>query len=82
MFVFYIKTCEESIKDKSIREITRMICDLYDIVYFSGRKFGFGRGDGILVRDEEMFHSIEDLIPMFEGFLLKHTGLILAKISN
>ncbi len=67
--LYFIKTREDSMKDKSIREITRMICDLYDIVYFSGRKFGFGRGGGILVRDEELFHSMEDLIPMFEGFL-------------
>ncbi len=67
--LYFIKTREESMKDKSIREITRMICDLYDIVYFSGRKFGFGRGGGILVRDDELFHSMEDLIPMFEGFL-------------
>lgn len=67
--LYFIKTREEKMKDKSIREITRMICDLYDIVYFSGRKFGFGRGGGILVRDEELFHSMEDLIPMFEGFL-------------
>ncbi len=67
--LYFIKTREEGMKDKSLREITRMICDLYDIVYFSGRKFGFGRGGGILVRDEELFHSMEDLIPMFEGFL-------------
>lgn len=56
-------------KDKSIREITRMIADLFDIVYFSARKFGFGRGGGIMVRDEEMFHAMEDYITMFEGFL-------------
>lgn len=67
--LYFIKMREKSMQDKSIREITRMICDLYDIVYFSGRKFGFGRGGGILVRDEELFHSMEDLIPMFEGFL-------------
>ncbi len=67
--LYFIKTREDGMKNKSIREITRMICDLYDIVYFSGRKFGFGRGGGILVRDEELFHSMEDLIPMFEGFL-------------
>lgn len=67
--LYFIKTREEAMKDKSIREITRMICDLYDIVYFSGRKFGFGRGGGILIRDKELFHSMEDLIPMFEGFL-------------
>jgi tryptophanase len=67
--LYFIKTREESMKDKSIAEITRMIADLFDIVYFSGRKFGFARGGGILVRDEEMFHSMEDLVPMFEGFL-------------
>ena len=67
--LYFIKTREESMKDKSIREITRMICDLFDIVYFSGRKFGFARGGGILVRDIDLFHSMEDLVPMFEGFL-------------
>lgn len=67
--LYFIKTREESMKDKSIREITRMIADLFDIVYFSGRKFGFGRGGGILVRDEKMFHELEDYITMFEGFL-------------
>ncbi len=67
--LYFIKTREESMKDKSIREITRMCADLFDIIYFSGRKFGFARGGGILVRDVELFHSMEDLIPMFEGFL-------------
>ena len=67
--LYFNKTREESLKDKSIREITRMITDLFDIVYFSARKFGFGRGGGILVRDEAMFHELEDYITMFEGFL-------------
>lgn len=67
--LYFIKVREESMKDKSIREITRMIADLFDIIYFSGRKFGFGRGDGILVRDEAVFHAMEDYVTMFEGFL-------------
>jgi len=67
--LYFIKTREESMKDKSLREITRMIADLYDIIYFSGRKFGFGRGGGILVRDEKEFHAMEDYITLFEGFL-------------
>lgn len=37
--LYFIKVREESMKDKSIREITRMIADLFDIIYFSGRKF-------------------------------------------
>lgn len=67
--LYFIKSREESMKDKSIRKITRMIADLFDIIYFSARKFGFGRGGGILVRDESMFHALEDYITMFEGFL-------------
>ncbi len=67
--LYFIKMREESMKDKSIREITRMIADLFDIIYFSARKFGFGRGGGILVRNEELFHELEDYITMFEGFL-------------
>ena len=67
--LYFIKIREEKMKDKSIREITRMIADLFDIIYFSARKFGFARGGAILVRDEELFHSMEDLVPMFEGFL-------------
>ena len=67
--LYFNKIREESLKDKSIREIIRMIADLFDIIYFSARKFGFGRGGGILVRDEEMFHELEDYITMFEGFL-------------
>ena len=67
--LYFIKVREESMQDKSIREITRMIADLFDIIYFSARKFGFGRGGGILVRDEAVFHAMEDYVTMFEGFL-------------
>ena len=67
--LYFNKTREEACKDMSIREITREIADQFDIIYFSARKFGFARGGAILVRDEELFHSMEDLIPMFEGFL-------------
>ena len=67
--LYFIKVREPGMADKSVREITRMIADLFDIVYFSARKFGFARGGAIVLRDKELFHSMEDLIPMFEGFL-------------
>ena len=67
--LYFMKQREECLKDKSLREITRMVGDLYDIVYFSGRKFGFGRGGCVLIRDLEMFRSMEDMVTMFEGFL-------------
>lgn len=67
--LYFIKIREPGMADKSVREITRMIADLFDLVYFSARKFGFARGGAIVMRDAELFHSMEDLIPMFEGFL-------------
>lgn len=67
--LYFIKIREAGMADKSVREITRMIADLFDIIYFSARKFGFARGGAILVRDEALYHSMEDLVPMFEGFL-------------
>lgn len=67
--LYFIKTREAGMEDKSIRQITRMIADLFDVIYFSARKFGFGRGGGIMVRDEALFHELEDFITMFEGFL-------------
>ena len=67
--LYFIKTREKEMQSLSVREITRKIADLFDIIYFSARKFGFARGGAILVRDEALFHSMEDLVPMFEGFL-------------
>ena len=67
--LYFIKTREDSMKDKTIPEITRMVADLFDMIYFSGRKFGFSRGGGILIRDEKLFHEMEDYVTMFEGFL-------------
>ena len=67
--LFFNKTREEACKDMSIREITREIADQFDIIYFSARKFGFARGGALMIRDRKMFHSMEDLVPMFEGFL-------------
>lgn len=67
--LYFIKTREAALKDKPLSEIIRMIADLFDVIYFSARKFGFGRGGGILVREESLFHELEDYITMFEGFL-------------
>lgn len=67
--LYFIKVREKGMEDISVRELTRKIADCFDIIYFSARKFGFARGGAILLRDEALFHSMEDLIPMFEGFL-------------
>ena len=63
------KTREPECADMSIPEITRAIADCFDIIYFSARKLGFGRGGGICIRDEAIYKQMRGLVPMFEGFL-------------
>jgi tryptophanase len=65
----FIKVREPAAAGMSIREITRAMADACDIVYFSARKLGFGRGGGICVRDEAAYKRMRGLVPMYEGFL-------------
>ena len=65
----FIKTRETAWAAAGIREITRAMADACDIVYFSARKLGFGRGGGICIRDEQMYKRMRGYVPMFEGFL-------------
>ena len=78
--LYFIKIRDEERRDMSVRDITREIADQFDMIYFSARKFGFARGGAILVRDEELFHSMEDLVPMFEGFLT-YVGMSVREIE-
>lgn len=50
--LYFIKTREEKAKPLSIREITKELCGLFDIVYFSVRKLGFAKGGGIVIKSE------------------------------
>ena len=65
----FIKTREAACADWSIAEILRAMADLVDIVYFSARKLGFGRGGGICLRDETTYRQLRGFVPMYEGFL-------------
>lgn len=67
--LYFIKKREDKYKDKSIRQITREIADLMDIIYFSARKLGFARGGGICVRNKEYYVDMQKYITMYEGFL-------------
>ncbi len=67
--LYFMKTREEKCKDMSIRELTRAISDLSDIIYFSARKLGCARGGGIIINDQELFLKIREFIPLYEGFL-------------
>lgn len=64
----FIKTREEAYKNKSVREIVRTIADAMDIIYFSARKLGFGRGGAIILNDEQQYEYIKTFVSSFEGF--------------
>lgn len=67
--LYFIKTREEQCKNMSIREITRAIADLCDIIYFSARKLGCARGGGICTRNKDIYMKLRELITLYEGFL-------------
>lgn len=67
--LYFIKKREAACAEMSIREITREISDLCDIIYFSARKLGCARGGGICTNSHEVYLKIRDLVPLFEGFL-------------
>jgi len=66
---YFIKTREEAYKNKSIHEVLTGMCDLCDIVYFSGRKVSSSRGGGICTNDPALYNKMKDLVPLYEGFL-------------
>lgn len=67
--LYFNKTRETMCKDMTIKEITKRICSLFDIVYFSARKLGFGRGGGICFKHRNDFEKVREYIPFYEGFL-------------
>lgn len=67
--LYFIKLREEGYQDKSIKEITKELCSLFDIVYFSARKFGFAKGGGILLKDKNLHESMKEFVVLYEGFL-------------
>ncbi|HZK04804.1 MAG TPA: tryptophanase [Actinomycetaceae bacterium] len=67
--LYFMKEREERCRDMEIREITMTMADAVDIIYFSARKLGFGRGGGICIRDEEIYRKLRGFVPMYEGFL-------------
>ena len=66
--LYFIKTREQSCMNKTIKNITREIADMVDIIYFSARKLGFARGGGICVRDIKLFAQLRKYITLYEGF--------------
>lgn len=65
----FMKTREEKCKDMSIREITKELASLCDIIYFSARKLGCARGGGICIRTRSLFEKMREFVTLYEGFL-------------
>lgn len=65
----FIKERESECEGLTIREITREIANLCDIIYFSARKLGCARGGGICTNRDDVYLSMRELIPLYEGFL-------------
>jgi tryptophanase len=67
--LYFIKTREKECEKMSIAEITMKMANECDVIYFSGRKFGSGRGGGILLNDEKHAKSLRELVTIYEGFI-------------
>ena len=67
--LYFIKVREAEFKHAEIKDITREIASLSDIVYFSARKLGAARGGGILTSDDALHAKMRELVPLFEGFI-------------
>lgn len=67
--LYFIKVREEACKDMSLREITRAIADLSDVIYFSARKLGCARGGGMCTNDRAIYLKLRELVTLYEGFL-------------
>jgi tryptophanase len=67
--IYFNKIREEEFKEKSIKEILLTMCNLADIIYFSGRKISCTRGGGIATNNKDLYLAMRDLVPLFEGFL-------------
>lgn len=67
--LYFIKEREKDQQEKSIKQITKEYCQMFDIVYFSARKFGFARGGGILLKDESLLEKMKEYVVLYEGFL-------------
>src|SRR5699024_8987920 len=67
--LYFIKEREEACKQKSVRQITRELADLADIIYFSARMLGCARGGAIITRHKGVYVMLREYITLYEGFL-------------
>ncbi len=67
--LYFNKLREPACAGMSLHQITLRMAELCDIIYFSARKLGFGRGGGMCTSNDEHFRRIREMVPLYEGFL-------------
>jgi tyrosine phenol-lyase len=66
---YFIMKREPGFQNRSIQSILLEMCDLCDIVYFSGRKVSSARGGAICTNSRSIYDEMKNLVPLYEGFL-------------
>jgi tryptophanase len=66
---YFIKQREPGYESESLNSILLEMCNLADIVYFSGRKVSSSRGGAICTNRSDLYYLMRDLVPLYEGFL-------------
>jgi tyrosine phenol-lyase len=66
---YFIKKREAGFENSTLNSILLQMCDLADIVYFSGRKVSSSRGGAICTNNSELANKMKHLVPLYEGFL-------------
>lgn len=78
---YLVKMREEEFKECSMQEIIQTMTEMADIVYFSARKLTSSRGGGICTENPDIYHELEPLIPLFEGYLT-YGGISVREIES
>ena len=66
---YLVKQREKEWAENTMADIIKMMTNLADLVYFSARKLSSSRGGGICTNRKDLYHKMEALIPLYEGFL-------------
>ena len=67
--LYFMKVREKACEKLSVRDICYQLGQMFDIVYFSGRKLGFARGGAICTSNTALYDTMKNFLPVFEGFL-------------
>lgn len=65
---YFIKKREDEFKNASIKDILLNMCNLCDLIYYSGRKVSSTRGGAIATNRNDLYLKMKDLVPLYEGF--------------